>query len=83
MRKVISILSMCVLGCAIAAAQADQPATSTESGKTTTANVPRETQRRDWGWIGLLGLAGLAGLRRRQHHEVLRNDREVEIRRVA
>jgi MYXO-CTERM domain-containing protein len=85
MRKVISILSISVLGCAIAAAQADQPATSTENGKTAVANVPREAQCHDnnWGWIGLVGLAGLAGLRRRERHEVTRNDRDVEVRRVA
>ena len=85
MRKAISILSMCVLGCAISVAQADQPPTATQDGKTNVANVPRDAQRHDnnWGWIGLVGLAGLAGLRRHERHDVMRNDRDVEVRRVA
>jgi MYXO-CTERM domain-containing protein len=85
MRKALSIVSICVLGCAISAAQADQPATATQDGKTDVANVPRDTQRHDnnWGLLGLVGLAGLAGLRRRERHDVVRHEGGVEVRRVA
>ena len=77
MKKLVSLFAMFVLAAGLSAAQADQPATSTDNNKPSQADraatnnpVSPRSDNRDWGWIGLLGLAGLAGLRRREVHEV-------------
>ena len=78
MKRLGSVFAMFVLAAGLAAAQTDQPATSTDNNKASQADraatnnpVTPRSDNRDWGWIGLLGLAGLAGLRRRQEvHDV-------------
>ena len=64
-------------------AQADQPATATDTSRDSTraTRVVPQPKESNWGWIGLVGLVGLAGLRRRP--AVIQEHRPAEIRRVA
>lgn len=46
------------------ATKADVSPTRTDT-QATTQPSPRENEKHDYGWLGLLGLAGLLGMRRR------------------
>ena len=59
------------LACALPAAAQNTPApnttTTTTPSATTTrqdADIRKDNDHSNWGWLGLLGLAGLLGLRR-------------------
>ena len=75
MKKLLSICAVPLFATALVLAQDQPPVSSTDkTGERTESTVPRSTENRDWGWIGLFGLAGLAGLRRRHDVRVVRTE---------
>ena len=75
MKKLLSVFAVPLFAAALVLAQDQPPVSSTDkTGERTESTVPRRTENRDWGWIGLFGLAGLAGLRRRHDVKLVRTE---------